>query len=79
MLQIIRITFNYLNTQSGNDFVQLYDGISSSNTLLASLSGSITSGTSYTSSGISMFVRFTSNSATVSNGFSATYTAVAIS
>lgn len=58
----LKISVDFLNLQSGSDFLYVYDGSSTSDPLLASLTGFDQSGSSiYTSSGACLTLRFTSD------------------
>ena len=67
----VTISFSSFSTESGYDFVYLYDGSSTGATLLAQLSGSSLSTYTYTSSQQYMYVKFTSDTSTTSTGFTA--------
>lgn len=68
----VTLTFTSFSTESGYDFVKVYDGNSTSATLLGSYSGS-TIPSSLTSSGSSMLVYFTSDYMETAAGFEASY------
>ena len=68
----INLNFNYFNTQSGGDFVNIYDGTTTSAPLIGSFSGTTTPPA--VSSGGSMLVEFTSNAFFEAVGFEAQYT-----
>ena len=67
----VTISFSSFSTESGYDFVYLYDGSSTGATLLAQLSGPSLSTYTYTSSQQYMYVKFTSDSSNVATGFTA--------
>lgn len=69
----IRLSFTSFNTESGYDFVRVYDGATTSAPLLGSFSGSSLPQT-LTSSGGSMLVVFTSDSSITRAGWEASYT-----
>jgi hypothetical protein len=75
--EMIQFTRVYFYTESGDDYLRLHDGNNASASLITSLSGYYGSSSyTYTSTQRYMFVRFTSDSANVYRGFSATYTAL---
>lgn len=69
----IRLSFTSFNTESGYDFVRVYDGATMSAPLLGSFSGSSLP-SQVTSSGGSMLVVFTSDSSVTRAGWEASYT-----
>ncbi len=71
----IKLSFNSFSTESGKDYVKVYDGADATGTLLGSYSGSSTpSGLLWAKSG-KMFVTFDSDNSGTSTGWSATYNA----
>jgi len=68
----IKVQFSSFATESGYDFVKIYDGPSTSSPLLQSLGGYVTSPSAVTSSGGSMTIAFTSDSSAEAAGFVAT-------
>ena len=68
----ISLTFLFLDTESGIDLVQIYDGDSTSSTLLGTYSGS-TLPPMITSTGGEVYVQFTSDGSQTSSGFSLDY------
>lgn len=68
----ITLTFSTFDLESGYDFVQVYDGSTTSATLLGKYSGS-TLPSSVSSTGSSMLVYFTSDYSENAAGFTATY------
>ena len=73
--QVISLMFSTFFTEYFADFVQLYDGNSTSAPLLANLSGSWSS-VSYTSSQRYMLVTFKSNENRTYGGFNATFSSI---
>lgn len=71
----ISLSFSLFSVQSGFDFVEIYDGTSTSDPLLGSYSGSSIPST-INSSGGAMLVHFTSDANTNASGWSASYTSV---
>ena len=68
----ITLTFNSFATESGFDFVYVYDGSTTGAPQLGSCSGSSCSG-SFTSTGASMLVYFVADASTTAAGWSASY------
>ena len=68
----IYLRFNSFATESSFDFVEVYDGTSSSGTLKGKFSGTVIPAIQTATSG-SMFIRFTSDSGTVAAGVSMTW------
>ena len=71
----IRVAFHDFQTQRNSDVLKIYDGASNSSDLLETLSGDL-SGSTYGSSGSSLWFEFTSDGSTTAKGFHATYKAV---
>jgi CUB domain len=69
----VALSFSYFYTESYFDFVYIYNGNDTSGSLLAGLSGSISSSLSYTTTQRYMFVMFSSNGYTTYGGFNASY------
>ena len=69
---IIALTFTSFATESGYDFVRVYDGATTSSTLLGAFSGSSLPPV-LTSSGASMLITFTTDASVTAAGWSATY------
>lgn len=69
----ITLRFNNFNTESINDVVNVYDGNDDSYPLLGTFSGSTIPG-SITSTGSTMFVKFTTNATVTAAGWDASYT-----
>ena len=67
------VTFDEFNTQRNSDFLNIYDGASNSSDMLAILSGDL-SGSTYGSSGSSLWFEFTTDGSITARGFHATYT-----
>ncbi len=72
----ITLTFTSFNTEAGYDLVRVYAGSTTSAPLLGTFSGSSLPPV-LTSSGGSMLIRFTTDYAGVTSGWSATYTTAA--
>jgi hypothetical protein len=71
--QVVTLEFDEFNTASG-DTVYIHDGSTSAATTIATLAGNYaTPPSAYTTTQPYMLVRFVSNAATNSRGFSATY------
>ncbi len=68
----VKLTFTAFNTESGADYVKVYNGETTSSPLLGSFSGSSTPAAVTANSG-KMLVCFTSNATTKKPGFSANY------
>lgn len=64
----ITLTFTAFNTEANYDFVRLYDGPNTASPLIGTFSGSTNPGT-FTSTGNTLTVRFTSDNATLAPGF----------
>lgn len=73
----ITLSFERFNTEANNDLVKIYDGSSTSDSILANLSGSSLP-SSITSTGDKMLIVFTSNGSVVSEGFDASYSSAII-
>ena len=69
----ILVTFDEFNTQRNSDVLKIYDGASNSSDVLAILSGDW-SGSTYGSSGPSLWFEFTTDGSITAKGFHATYT-----
>ena len=69
----VTLNFSSFNTESGYDFVTVYDGTSASATQLGKYSGT-SAPSAVTSSGNAMFVKFTSDTSVTAAGWSASYT-----
>ena len=69
----ITINFTSFSTESGYDYLRVYDGNSSSSPLLGTYSGSSLP-PSLTSSGSSLYLRFTSDGSITRSGFELNYT-----
>ena len=67
---LVVLTFEAFNTEAGQDIVSVYDGTSSSGTLLGSYSGSSIPPVLIANSG-NMFITFTSNGSTNASGWKA--------
>lgn len=68
----LKLVFFRFETESGHDFVYVYDGRSSSSTLIGKFRGSSLPG-AITSSHKKLFVRFTTDGSAVMSGFAASY------
>jgi len=68
----ITLEFDRFETESNNDVVTVYDGTTSSSTILGTFSGTSLP-TSVTSTGDKMLVKFSSNTNTVFSGWHASY------
>ncbi|MCF2874796.1 MULTISPECIES: GEVED domain-containing protein [unclassified Tenacibaculum] len=69
----VTLNFSSFNTESGYDFVTVYDGSSASATQLGKFSGTSTP-SAVTSTGNAMFVKFTSDGSVTAAGWAANYT-----
>ncbi|CAI5443871.1 unnamed protein product [Caenorhabditis angaria] len=71
----IQLHFTDFWTESGYDYVKIYDGRNSTQPLLASISGNLVgnSNLTYTSTGQNLYVLFTSDRSNVFKGFSAVF------
>ena len=69
----ILVTFDEFNTQRNSDVLKIYDGASNSSDVLMSLSGDL-SGSTYGSSGPSLWFEFTTDGSITAKEFHATYT-----
>ncbi len=69
------LTIHAFSTESGYDYLRIYDGISNSGTLLFSASGTTTTQTVKAPSG-NMFVQFTSDGSVTSSGYYLSWNAV---
>lgn len=72
----LRVVFTAFSTESGYDYLYVYDGPSTGSTLLGTYSGSALPGTFTSSTGCLTF-RFTSDGSNVSSGWAATISCVA--
>ena len=70
----ILVAFDEFHTQRNSDVLTIYDGASNSSDVLATLSG-LLSGSTYGSSGSSLWFEFTSDGSITAKGFHATYIA----
>ncbi len=76
---VLTINFTAFNTENGYDFMYLYDGTTAITTPILTKSGSgLPSPTSYTSTGQSFTIKFTSDNSTVGSGYVATLTCVPV-
>lgn len=73
-LQTVRLDVNYVQLEFGFDFLRVYDGPNDSAMLLAELTGNYNTTMSYVTTQYQMFVKFTSDSSVVYQGFIAYYT-----
>ena len=71
----ILVAFDEFNTQRNSDVLKIYDGASNSSDVLETLSGRLSSGFIYGSSGSSLWFEFTTDGSVSDKGFHATYTA----
>jgi phosphotriesterase-related protein len=69
----VTLSFNSFDTESGYDFVKVYDGTTTSSPLLGQFSGTSLPAP-VSSSGGSMLIVFTTDGGVVASGWSATYT-----
>jgi phosphotriesterase-related protein len=69
----VTLTFNSFETESGYDFVKVYDGATTSSALLGQFSGTSLPA-AVTSTGSSMLIVFTTDGGVVAEGWSASYT-----
>ena len=74
----VTLSFSSFITESGYDFVNVYDGTTTSDSLLGSFSGSSLPA-SITSTDGNMLVHFTSDSVTAASGWSANYSCTSLS
>ncbi len=70
----VTLIFNSFHTEAGFDYVKVYDGSTTSSTLLGNFDGTNLPPTLTSSSG-SMLIHFTSDGGVTDDGWSATYTA----
>jgi hypothetical protein len=70
----VSLRFNWLNTESGFDFVELYDGPTTTSPLLGRFSGNTPAGEWLSSQGV-VLVRFISNATVQGRGFSLNFSA----
>lgn len=70
----ITLTFSAFNTESGQDFIKVYDNSSSPPTMVASFSGATIPSPVVLSTGGAMLVEFTSNNSITDLGWAASYT-----
>ena len=68
----VTLTFNSFATESGYDFVKVYDGATTSSPLLGQYSGTSLPA-AVSSTGASMLIVFTTDNGVVAEGWSATY------
>lgn len=69
----IALRFFQFDTEFGNDTVTIYDGATTADPILATLSGTITNPQTITSSGGDMLVTFKSNGSVTADGWRASY------
>jgi len=69
----VRLTFNRLNTELNNDTITIYDGGSTSDPILGTVSGSSIPSTPFISSGGTMLLTFKTNATVNLSGFTAFY------
>ncbi|GAB2950635.1 hypothetical protein GCM10027048_14860 [Hymenobacter coalescens] len=74
----VRITLTAFSTESGYDYLRIYDGPSTSSPLLGSYTGYAATGTSHTATNAAgvLTIQFTSDGSVVSSGFEATVSCV---
>lgn len=72
----ITLNFNNFSTETSNDEVKVYDGNSSSATLLGTFSGLNQTIPAITSTGGALFIEFTTNSSITEAGWDVSYTSV---
>ena len=70
----ILVAFDEFNTQRNADVLKIYDGASNSSNVVETLSGDL-SGSTYGSTGSSLWFEFTTDGSVSEKGFHATYTA----
>ena len=75
---VITLNFNSFSTESGYDYLRIYDGNSTSATLLGTYSGTSLP-PSITSSGNSLFLRFTTDGSQTRAGWNVTYSSCSFS
>ena len=73
--QVVRLDFYTFNTESGDDFVQVYDGCTTGDPSIGSYSGD-TLPASILSTGNALLIQFTSDGVVTRQGFSATASGV---
>uniref|UniRef100_A0A0N4ZTE6 C-type LECtin n=1 Tax=Parastrongyloides trichosuri TaxID=131310 RepID=A0A0N4ZTE6_PARTI len=69
----IQLTINFFQTEECCDWLYIHDGKNSNANKIASLRGSVPSGTQYISSGNSFYIRFTSDQNNNDKGFNIGY------
>ena len=70
----VRLTIIAFSTEANKDYLTIYDGSSSSSTVLGSFSGKLTKPHTVKTTQMTAYVKFTTNNAVESSGFTATYT-----
>ena len=70
----VLVVFDEFNTHINSDVLKIYDGASNSSDVLMTLSG-LLPGSTYESSGSSLWFEFTTDGSITAKGFHATYTA----
>ena len=78
LVQIINIVFNDFETEFCCDIVYLYDGETTKDPLIMSISGSDTAPNGYNSTQRYMLVRILTDATTTAKGFRATYTSIGL-
>ncbi len=73
----ITLSFSFFDTEGGYDYVRVYDGTNTGAALLGQYSGSSLPA-AVTSTGGSMYVRFTSDNIVQDNGWNASYTSTIV-
>ena len=77
LLQVVKLEFEWIETELDSDFIYVYDGANDSAPLIAKLHGSpCTDRGSYSSTQSDMFVVFTSDGSVNDGGFVANYASV---
>ncbi len=78
--KVMKITFNEFITESGWDYLYIYDGPNTSSTLLERISGVVQTPFSYTATNAEgvLTLRFTSDGSVVTTGFKATASCISI-
>ena len=71
----IVVAFEEFETERNSDILKIYDGASNSSDVLKTLSGRLSSGSIYISSGSSLWFELTTDGNITGKGFHATYTA----
>ena len=72
----VKLVFDHFDTESGHDYLKIYDGPSGSSSLLASLDGQLSTPHVIMSTGSALWFTFETDSSGAKPGFRATFTSI---